>query len=181
MSIIGNSNIGVYSALTAVKPESGEEPVQILWNTICSSIFPAAEGYKFSVKGAVLMDDTVPDIVVFEIKQNGVVDTVRKTGSIGLREHQIMVIECKAPSKDTPGEWRAATDQSVHYLEHITNESNKIFAATAIGSKVQLFRWSRPRLTLLHPAPFDLFFEAERAQAEQVLLYIKQNAWNFVS
>ncbi|KAK2783590.1 hypothetical protein FQN53_009135 [Emmonsiellopsis sp. PD_33] len=151
MSIIGNNNIGVYSALTAVKPESGEEPVQILWNTICSSIFPPAEGYKFSVQGAVLMDDTVPDVVVFEIKQNGVIDTVQKTGSIGLREHQIMD-RMQGTIEGYP--WRVATP--------------------AIGSKVRFFQWSRPRLSLLHAAPFELFFEAERAQAEQVLLYIKQ-------
>ncbi|KAK2785954.1 hypothetical protein FQN52_003951 [Onygenales sp. PD_12] len=182
MSIIGNNNIGVYSALTAVKPGSSEEPVQILWNTICASIFPPAEGYKFAVKGPVLMDDTRPDIVVFEIKRTVVVPTAETAGSVILQEYPIMMIECKAPCKDTPTGWQVTTEgQLGNYLENIINPTNKIFAATAIGSKVQFFQWSRPNITPLHPTPFDLLHESQRAQAEQVLLHIKQGAWNFVS
>ncbi|KAJ9249918.1 hypothetical protein DTO207G8_6398 [Paecilomyces variotii] len=130
------TNIGLFSALSAIKPESTEDPVSILWTNICATFFPTQNGFKITNKEAVLQDDTRPDCVVFQIRmQNPQIGLPRDSGD--LHEKQILIVECKRPSKDTPAEWEATAGQLNHYCEWNVNGSTKIFGATAIGTKVK--------------------------------------------
>ncbi|KAF2799431.1 hypothetical protein K505DRAFT_413657 [Melanomma pulvis-pyrius CBS 109.77] len=92
------SNIAFLSALSAIKPTSGEKVVQILWNVILATWFPPTEPYKIAIKAAVLTDSTQPDRVVFEIR-NLVSGDPRSSSD--LQEKQIFMLEFKRISNDT--------------------------------------------------------------------------------
>ena len=131
---------------------------------------------------AVLMDNTRPDVVIFEIKSTA----TDPSKSFELRERQIFLVECKAPRRDTPGEWTVTTDgQLVPYLQAISNPSDRIFAATAIGTKVKFWKWDHNalnnQLQELHQGVLDLLYDHQRAVIEQWMLHIKVNGWAWAS
>ena len=179
---ISNSNLGFFSSLTAVKPESSEKVVQILWNTLSSTYFPPQEGYKVAIKAPVPVDNTPPDVAVFEIKSIA----AAPRDSTDLIERQIFLVECKPPRRDTPGEWAATVHgQLIPCLEAISNPSDRIFAATAIGTKVKFWKWDHnspnDRLQELHQGVLDLLYNHQRAIIEQWMLHIKANGWAWAS
>lgn len=168
-------NIGFFSALSAIKPNSLEEPVQMLWNVLLPSFFPGPEGYKIGIKAAVLMDNSAPNVVVFQIQST----TLSPRSSGQLLERQIFMIECKRPSMDTPGEWQSTVNgQLRHYLENNLNRENEMYAATAIGTKVKFYRWhgvATGCLEELHQEVFDLTDIGHQQCVEQWLWYIKES------
>ncbi|OAX84926.1 hypothetical protein ACJ72_00712 [Emergomyces africanus] len=110
----------------------------------------------------------------FRSKATGVIQSALRTGPTVLREYQILAVECKPPHKDTPGEWKRTKDgQLRRYLEHITSDSERIIAALAIRTKVRFWQSEKSNSILSHQGAYDLHYEHQRTQAEQVLLYIK--------
>ncbi|KAJ9214794.1 hypothetical protein DTO166G4_3626 [Paecilomyces variotii] len=161
------TNLGLFSALSAIKPDSTEVPVSILWTNICLTFFPM-DSFKISKKETVA--------VVFQVRLRHP-QVVHPNSSSDLEERQIFIVECKRPSKDTPAEWEATAGQLSHYCEQNLTGSTKIFGATAIGTKVKFWRYSIPNLTELHGGVYDLSDQSGRDNTEQSLLYIRDNGW----
>ncbi|PYI09437.1 hypothetical protein BO78DRAFT_394921 [Aspergillus sclerotiicarbonarius CBS 121057] len=174
-------HVALFSALSAVKPNSAEAPVSILWTNICIAFFPLTSGFKLSNKEPVLQDETQPDCVVFQVVMTNPALAVPHD-SLDLAERQIFIVECKRPSKDTPAEWASARVQLAHYCEGNVNGTTRIFGATAVGTKVKFWRYDYPTLTTLVPGvdSYDLLDAPARYQAEQCLEYIRDNGWNWV-
>lgn len=177
-TILVTTNLGLYSALSAIKSTSLEGPVSILWTNICATFFPTQSGFKLAVKEAILQDDTEPDCVVVQIKMQAP-DPTRSRASNQLLEKQIFMIECKRPAKDTPAEWEATAGQLSHYCELNVNGSDRIYAATAIGTKVKFWSYTNPDLDPIHHGIFDLMDAQDRDRVEQCLLHIRANGWDF--
>lgn len=172
-----NANIGFYSTLTAVKADSSELPVQLLWQVITTTIFPPMEGYKWGFKDPVLATEHKPDVVVFEIRRTGV---VRRESSDCI-ERQIFVVECKAPYLDTPGEWdMTRRTQLRDYVEHLQGNKQGTYCAVAIGTKVHFFAYDPATLfTPLSPSALDLSKPEDRPIIEDQFQFIKENGWDF--
>jgi len=170
-TILINGNLGFYSALTHVKPESSEGPVQMLWYTICTSIFSVQQGYLIADKST---NTSERDLLVTEVQST----TANPRDSGDMMKRQVFRVKCKASYKDTPEEW-APTD----YLEQVSSPSDRIYAAIAIGTKVKFYRWDKSmtrhgtQLEELHTGTIDICHEAHRA--EQYMLEIKRQAWDW--
>ncbi|KAL2867741.1 uncharacterized protein BJX67DRAFT_380685 [Aspergillus lucknowensis] len=165
-------NLGIYSALAAVKLTSDEGSVTTLWTTICAVYFPPGDGFKTAVNKPVLQDSTQPDLAVVRI----VLSYVQLRGSVDLHEKQILVIECKRPSRDTPAEWSSATEQLRHYCENNVNASTRILAATAIGRKVKFWRYDAPSLLPLSNV-LDLSETQSQNEAIRMLNYVRNTGY----
>lgn len=176
------SNISFLSCLWAIKPASAEDVVQTLWTNLLATFFPPTSPYKIAIKSAVLSDSTMPDGVIFEIRNTG---TGNPRDSRALLEKQIFMVECKRPSKDTDSEWalNGAPAQLMHYMEQTTNvPSNRMYGAVAIGTKVKFYRWDRtasPPLVLLHQDKIDLSESTHRRTFENMILYVRNYAWTW--
>lgn len=174
------SNLSFMSCMWAIKPDTAEDVVQTLWTTILATFFPPTAPYKIAIKAAVLSDSTVPDAVVFEIR-NTAPGNPRNSGT--LLEKQIFMVECKRRSKDTDSEWAltGAPTQLLHYPEETTNAPGKrMFRAVAIGTKVVFYKWDRtasPPLVPLHQNKFDLSADSHRQAFENMIIYVRNNAW----
>ncbi|PYI29934.1 hypothetical protein BP00DRAFT_399707 [Aspergillus indologenus CBS 114.80] len=178
-----SGNLGIYSALTAIKPNSGEAPVFVLWNTLCATYFPPGEGLKTAVGRPALRDDTEPDLAVITIW------SARRNLNVSedLHENQVLFIECKRPSRDTPVEWASASEQLAHYCRSNANVSRRFLAATAIGTKVKFWRYDAPSSQLESDVPalssisgvLDLSEGHGQTEAIQVLAYVRNEGVNW--
>lgn len=172
-------NIGFTNALQLLKPHSLEETVQQVWQEIVIEWFPGRYGYKWSFKAPTLANNNMPDVTVIEV--TAVVQNPR--ASQDWDERQIMVIECKCPSKDTPMNWEDTVDyQLMDDLSRTLNFSERLFAAVAIGKKVRFYRFDGKeardqKLVQLHQGTFDMSDSNGIAQVEDMMNYIKANAW----
>ncbi|RAQ73460.1 hypothetical protein COH20_005050 [Aspergillus flavus] len=171
-------NLGLFSSLTSIKEHSTEAPVNMLWQNICSTFFPTAAGFKIGSNLPLLQDDTQPDCSVIQIVMLNP-DPRDPHSSTGLAEKQILVVECKRPSKDRPTEWNSANDQLEHYCENNVNGSSRIFAVTAIGRKVRFWQYDSPNLTPLRYDVLDLNETEGRAMAEECLNHIRTHGWTW--
>ena len=187
-----NQNIGIYSALSAIKPDSTEMPVQILWQVLIPTAFPSQLGFKYGFKSPVLATNHLPDVVVFKIIRTGFV----QRQSTDCVEKQIFFVECKAPYLDRPGAWyETGNGQLVDYMMNSTNavttvntgagprRAMRAYGAVAIGSKVQFYKFDSQaarRLTPLHPRPFEMNNAADRRNIEAQLDNVRANGWAWV-
>jgi hypothetical protein len=169
----------VRSALTAIKPESFEEVVQILWQTIIIEWFPQREGYKYAFKAQMLANDNAPDAIVIRV----VAHSQNPQSSTEFTECPILVVECKRPSLDTPTEWnRALKGQVLEDLYETGNSKDRIFAALAIGKKVRFYRFDgKAQLPLvpLHSDTIDMVDDAGLAQVEAMMDQVKQQGYQW--
>lgn len=92
-----HGHLAISSALSAIKPNSHEEVVQMLWQLIVIEWFSIREGYRFGFKVPVLTNNNKPDVVVIQIAV--CIPNPRASGDF--IERQIMQVECKRPSLDT--------------------------------------------------------------------------------
>ncbi|KAF4953027.1 hypothetical protein FGADI_6297 [Fusarium gaditjirri] len=175
-------NVGFASALLMAQKSSYEEPIQILWNTILQSWFPAVGGqtaYKLATKASVLANNDQPDAVVIEVRLVGA-GIVRDSRM--LMEYQIFMVECKSSEHDSDSGWASAAAQLTHYMEQNTNVSRKLFGAVAIGTKVQFYEWeyrhNRSSLRPVHPARLDLGDAGDRQTLEAMLDHVRTQGWN---
>ncbi|KAK2760855.1 hypothetical protein FQN54_002095 [Arachnomyces sp. PD_36] len=174
------SNMGIFSCLTAIKPESAESPVSILWTNICATFFTTNAGFKIADKEPVGQDEMIPDAIVFQIRmRNPAAGQPQQSWQV--QEKQIFIVECKRPSKDTPAEWDSALDQLAQYCEANVNGSQRILGATAIGTKVKFWRYDAPNMIPLVNGTFDLNEAAGRNEVEAQLIYVRNNGWNWTA
>ncbi|KAI9879003.1 MAG: hypothetical protein M1830_009872 [Pleopsidium flavum] len=165
------ASLGFYSALTHVKPDSSENPVQILWHTICTSIFSPQQGYLIADKS---INTSELGILVSQVLPTA----ADPRDSEDLVKQHIFLVKCKAPNEDTPGQW-ALTE----YLKNISSLSDRIYAAIAISSKVKIYRWDKrmagqeTQVEEMHPFIIDIWHEADRV--EESMLEIRWKAWDW--
>ncbi|KAL3492471.1 hypothetical protein BJX62DRAFT_236289 [Aspergillus germanicus] len=89
-----DENLGLFSALAAVKPTSTEPPVSILWTNICGTYFHPDAGFKTVVTRIPPQDNTPPDPIVRRIQ----VIRVTLVGTSDFDESPALHIECRRPS-----------------------------------------------------------------------------------
>ncbi|KAL3456633.1 hypothetical protein BJX64DRAFT_270331 [Aspergillus heterothallicus] len=177
------NNIGFINALQLVKPNSLEETVQMVWQLIVTEWFPGRDGYKYSFKGPSLANGNMPDVTVIEVR--AVVQNPRHTPHWA--ERQILLVECKRPSRDTPLGWEdTLTAQLEEDMSQTLNDSGRLFGAIAIGTKVRFYRYDGradegQTTTRLHQGTFDLREPAGISQVENMMNYIKAVGWQWAS
>lgn len=164
-----------------VKPGSLEETVQSLWQTIIVEWFPARDGYKYGFKAATLANRNQPDISVIQI--NALVPNPRNSNHFD--ERQILLVECKRPSLDTPRSWNDTLAGQLHDdLAQNINSSNRLFGAVAIGKKVKFYQFDGNarqdhQVSELHHGTFDMGDPNGVTQVERMMDYIKSNGWRW--
>ncbi|PYH82429.1 hypothetical protein BO82DRAFT_431669 [Aspergillus uvarum CBS 121591] len=79
-----SGNLGIYSTLTATKPNFGNVPVFLLWNTLCATYFPPGEGFKTAVSRPALRDNTEPALAVVTGRQDAAL-TILAATAIGTK------------------------------------------------------------------------------------------------
>ncbi|RAK96509.1 uncharacterized protein BO80DRAFT_429041 [Aspergillus ibericus CBS 121593] len=174
-------HVALSSALSAVTPHSTESSVSILWTNICIAFFPLESGFKFCSKQTVRRQDMDVDYVIFQMSL--VVPSIPDPQDApSFTENDILIVQCKRPSKDTPDEWESARLQLAQHCEGNTNPTRRIFGATAIGTKVKFWRYEHPTLAPLFPKvdTYDLLEGHSGYQAEQCLEYMRDNGWNWI-
>ncbi|GKZ81324.1 hypothetical protein AnigIFM56816_005839 [Aspergillus niger] len=171
------------NTIQLIKPHSLEETVQTLWQGIVHAWFPYEQHYKFGFKGATLANRNMPDVTVIKVMAL----QPNPRSSPDWAERQIMMIECKRPSYDTPNGWNDTIEgQFLDDLQQTLNHSEKLFGAVAIGTKVKFFRFDgkapvNRMLTPLHRDTLDLKIPSQLIQVENMLDYIKTNGWQWAS
>ncbi|GKZ71846.1 hypothetical protein AnigIFM50267_007890 [Aspergillus niger] len=173
-------HITLFSALKAIKPGSTVSPVSTFWTNACIAFFPLFSGFKIANKEVVRGDDKRPDCVVLQISM---LDSSPEGFSKEAvpSEQPVFVVQCRSPEKDTPAEWKLAEDQLLDYCMRKVNGTTRIFAATAIGTRVRFWRYDRPNFTPLFQDDgiYDLIDGPASREVEQCLNYIRENGWNW--
>jgi hypothetical protein len=175
-------HIGIASALSAIKPDSHEEVVQMLWQLIVIEWFPSRQGYKYGFKAPLLTGNNAPDVIVIQIMER--VPNPRASGDF--TERQIMLVECKKPSADTPAGWENTVNGQVFDdLSASGNPSNRLFGAVAIGTKVRFYRFDgnastrQQQLVQMHGGTIDIATTAGVTQVESWMNHVKQQGWQW--
>ncbi|GKZ97888.1 hypothetical protein AnigIFM59636_001706 [Aspergillus niger] len=172
--------VTLFSALKAIKPGSTVSPIRIFWTNACIAFFPLLSGFKIANKEVVRGDDKRPDCVVLQISM---LDSSpeRFSREAVPSEQPVFVVQCRSPEKHTPAEWKLAEDQLLDYCMRNVNGTTRIFAATAIGTRVRFWRYDRPNFTPLFQDDgiYDLVDGPASREVEQCLNYIRENGWNW--
>lgn len=176
-----HGNLGFISALFKIKPHSLEETVQVTWQAIIATWFPVPRGYRCHPKRPCLTNNNMPDAVVIQVIA---LDPNPINQDEDFAERQILLVECKRPSLDTPQEWDdTVKGQFQDDLSTNLNSSEKDFRAVAIGTKVKFYRFdgqstSQP-LEPLHQGTIDMATDSGITEVERMMDYIKTNAWQW--
>ncbi|OJI88461.1 hypothetical protein ASPTUDRAFT_50387 [Aspergillus tubingensis CBS 134.48] len=174
-------HVTLFSALTAIKPDSTVSPVSIFWTNACIAFFPLFSGFKVAGNEVVWGDDKLPDCIVLQIAMLDPSSGPRGNDTVP-SEKLVFVVQCRISQKDTPSEWESAEGQLLdHCLGHIRGIT-RTFAATAIGTKVRFWRYNKPELTPLfaNDKTYHLLDGSDSCEVEQCLNYIRENGWNWV-
>ncbi|KAG2416353.1 hypothetical protein HFD88_007568 [Aspergillus terreus] len=175
-------HIGSINTLELVEPNS-LETVQLVWQEIVTEWFPGREGYRWSFRGPLPVNDNIPDVTVIQIQAI----TPDPLASREWDERQILLSNCKRPSKDTPTIWDDTVNAQFHDdLAQTLNASEKLFGAVAIGKKVRFYRFDgkaliHQQLVQLHQGTIDMANLSGVTQVEKMMNYIKANAWQWAS
>lgn len=177
-----------WSALSAIKPDSNEEVVRILWTAIAIEWFPQREGYRFSFKGRgpILINNNNNNqpgvgsgITVFQTMHRGTEARLPTQVSA----HMILQIECKQPSEDTSTSWKEAEEGHVQVVED--SRSDRLFSVIAIGKKAKFYRYDRTaqvKMSPLHEGTIAMDVENGGVeQVEQMMNVVKGQAWQWAS
>ncbi|KAL4915380.1 hypothetical protein BDW62DRAFT_203689 [Aspergillus aurantiobrunneus] len=159
--------------LDAIKPDSSEHAVQSLWSVITAAYFPSEENYALNFFGNAGM----PTIKVRQKKAVVASPSPWKASDWG--ERQILQVEYRRPSEDTPANW-----SSMGTL----NGLDKLFGAVAIGKRVRFFRFdgtktpgARDRMVPLHLDPIDLGKPEGQSQLRRWMDDIKRDGWHWAN
>lgn len=139
-NVVSNPVIGLIS------PVSEEDRVQNAWSEICRVYFPnianaAGERYQIAIqpyRGIGIPSLSRPDIIVVRFSPG---PSLR---SLNFTERDLLEIECKRPSEDTPSGWRDAIQEETDRLAWYSTEKS-VFFGIAIGKKVIFFMWDHAR------------------------------------
>ncbi|GAA89119.1 unnamed protein product [Aspergillus luchuensis] len=178
---IFSRHITLFSALTAIKPDSTISPVSIFWTNACIAFFPLSSGFKIAGKEVVWGDDKMPDCVVLQIAMLDPSPEPRGNDTVP-SEKLVFVVQCQSSEKNTPPEWKSAEGQLLDYCVGNIRGTTRTFAATAIGTRVRFWKYDKPALTPLLPddKTYDLLDGSRSCEVEQYLNYIRENGWNWV-
>ena len=174
-------HVGFRNTLQLVQPHSLEDTVQSLWQEIVNEWFPGRHGYKWGYKAPTLANDNMPDITVIQV----MIVTANPSLETGWEERQILLIECKRPSRDTPLGWGdTINSQFKDDLAQTLNASERLYGAVAIGKKVRFYRFDGraapdQELVQLHPGTIDMDIEGSITQVENMMNYIKATGWEW--
>ncbi|KAL4937342.1 hypothetical protein BDV06DRAFT_232643 [Aspergillus oleicola] len=176
-----------HMGMDAILPTSHEEPVQNVWQIIATTYFPAAAHYRYGFKAPILSNNNMPDAIVIQIQPAQANPDPRNPND--WTERQIMLIECKRPSLDTPGGWTATTEgQFDDDCSQTLNASQRLFGAVAIGRKVVFYQFDGTvgvggagRRVPLHPGTLDLDVQTDFVAMTQCMDQIKTQAWNWAA
>ncbi|KAL3469478.1 hypothetical protein BJX99DRAFT_251965 [Aspergillus californicus] len=162
-------NIGFQNALELIRPHILEETVQIAWQLILTEFFPGRVGFKYGFKSPILANNNMPDAMVTEVR----LLPVFPGGPLGWYEQQILLVECKRPSLDTPdGLEDTLTGQFEDDLSQSLNHTGRLFGAIAIGT---------PKVRPLHPFPYDMQNAIGIADVENELRRIRATGWQWAA
>ncbi|GKZ37428.1 hypothetical protein AbraIFM66950_008978 [Aspergillus brasiliensis] len=173
-------HVTLFSALTAIKPDSTVSPVSILWMNTCVAFFPLLSGFKIASKEVVWREDKELDCVALQVAMLDPAPESLHQNTVP-SEKLVFVVQCRSPEKDTLAEWKLAEDQVLAYCVGNTNGTRRTFAATAIGTRVTFWRYDRPTLTPLmeDDKTYDLLDGTASCEVEQCLNYIRENSWTW--
>lgn len=173
-------HVTLFSALTAIKPDSTVSPVSILWTNACIAFFPLFSGFKVARNEVVWGDGKLPDCVVLQIAMLDPSPEPRGNNTVP-SEKLVFVMQCRSPQKDTPSEWKLAEGQLLDYCLGNIRGTTRTFAATAIGTRARFWKYDKPALTplLADDKTYDLLDDSASCEVEQCLNYIRDNGWTW--
>lgn len=125
----------------------------------------------------------MPDATVIQIEEH----VSSGVDSEEFAERQILLVECKRPSQDTPLGWNDTIQgQFQDDLQQTLNGSERLFGAVAIGTKLKFYRFDGHAglgnyLSPLHQGTLDLSESGDLPEIERMLNYIKANGWQWAS
>ncbi|KAL4966489.1 uncharacterized protein BDV14DRAFT_198944 [Aspergillus stella-maris] len=168
-----------HMALALVTPTTHEEAVQKVWEVVTRSYFPDDESYRTRTKSASQSNNTTPDIKIFKVTARHPDSHWRKPTE--WEERQILMIECKRPSRDTLLGWDdTIMGQFFDDLEATLNASGRLFGAVAIGTKIRFYRYdgqlipADPNILVpLHLGILDIREDADYPEIAHWMDYIK--------
>ena len=107
----------------------------------------------------------------------------------GWLERDVFLVECRRPSSVTGTEsnWTdTVNNQFRENLSRTLNDSKGLFGAVAIGKKVRFYRsdGKKPyeqQIVQLHQGTFDMGGPDGIVQVEDMMNYIKENAWQWAN
>ncbi|GLA75675.1 hypothetical protein AtubIFM55763_007227 [Aspergillus tubingensis] len=154
-------HVTLFSALTAIKPDSTVSPVSILWTNACIAFFPLFSGFKVAGNEVVWGDGKLPDCVVLQIAMLDPSPEPRGNNTVP-SEKLVFVMQCRSPQKDTLSEWKLAE-------------------ATAIGTRARFWKYDKPALTplLADDKTCVLLDDSASCEVEQFLNYIRDIGWTW--
>ncbi|PLB53283.1 hypothetical protein P170DRAFT_434976 [Aspergillus steynii IBT 23096] len=176
-------NPGFFSALQLVKSQSLEEAVQYVWQTIISTWFNSLDGYTVSYKASTLANNNEPDGIAIRVMELA----PKIELSTDFAERQILLVQCNRPSSDTPAGWDGIVENRFRDdLSQTLNDSEKLYGAVAIGTKVRFYRFDgkapyNQQLTQLHAGAIDMNAPNGITEVENMMNYVKANGWQWAS
>ncbi|KAJ5799779.1 uncharacterized protein N7518_001847 [Penicillium psychrosexuale] len=123
----------------------------------------------------------MPDAMIIQVK--ALISNPKSSEDI--MERQILLVECKRPSRDTPLGWDdTITGQFLDDLSQTLNFSERLFGAVAIGKKVKFYQFDGKaqvgqQLAPLHQGILDMDDPNGCSQVEGMMNHIKANAWQW--
>lgn len=171
-SVLTPRNLGFLSALASVQKDPTATQVQILWFTICASLFPSQEGYKIAIRSANKGSTQLVQITEVHVRPTG---SNPPNTAADLVERPIFCVLCKAGRADRSEEW-----PSESIWEGECGLGDRGFRAVARGTTVMFYMFPTAQDALsehLHLDILDLCREAQHV--EHHLLDIKRQAWDW--
>lgn len=171
-SVLTPRNLGYLSALASVQKDPTATQVQILWFTICASLFPSQEGYKIAIRSTNKGSSQLVQITEVHVRPTG---SNPPSTAEDLVERPIFCVLCKAEQADGHEEWPLED-----IWEGECGLGDRGFYAVARGTTVMFYRFPKGQDALsehLHLGLLDLCREAQGV--EHHLLDIKRQAWDW--
>ncbi|KAE8355136.1 hypothetical protein BDV28DRAFT_146427 [Aspergillus coremiiformis] len=155
---IFTKNPELSTCLRAITPTSNTEAIGNLWRGIFTAIFTLDERFAVEKKSP-----------------NGATPCFHIIQKKGGREKSIVVALCH-PGSGTHEQWDGVYRQLISHCNH---QSSTVYAVTAIGTKVRLWKYYRDqRLRPMPNAEYDLQEELQCCQVEQFLGFFQNNGWD---
>ena len=181
---------GFMDALAACKGATTEGPVQNLWTGVLNELFPSKPNpasprscFRVVIKVANLASGGEPDAVLLEVRL--INSATRAVNDGDWRARHVFIAECKSALEDTSFGWDSAEVQLTQYLEENINNSERLYAAIGIGTKVIFFKWDKAKgvdymdqMTPMHLGALDFQTPAHRALIEEHFEEIKNHGWD---
>ena len=169
-------NLGLLNTLQLLKLHNPDETISQLWQPIVTEWFPLHDGYTYRFG-------------VSYIRVIALAPGPSESNESGWLERGVFLVECRRPSSDsgTESNWSdTVNNQFREDLSSTSNDSKRVFGAVAIGKKVRFYRFDgkkpyEQQIVQLHQGTFDMGTPDGIAQVEDMMSYIKENAWQWAN